>query len=217
MAGDVILRRIVDVDIGIGAVVLHRPADVREPERELGLSHRGAVDQRMARIDADHAAPGALADERADLHQLEAVREDVAVGAGVLVGERDQRAEGGVGRVGVGLFPPREVVADALARELLEQELRDVTAAVVAHVDDHGVALALNDEVAMELGEARRHHVGQVQVADAALRLLVHPAAVALHPVAVTRRHFVFQQRDEGAAFVFKCELDLGAGLMHEQ
>ena len=41
--------------------------------------------------DADDAAPRARADQRADPHQLEAVREDVAVGARVLVGQRDDR------------------------------------------------------------------------------------------------------------------------------
>ena len=90
----------------------------------------------MPRPDADHAAPGARAHQRADLHQLEAVREDVAVGAGVLVGQRHDRAQRRLVRVGRRPHPARGAVADALARELLQQELRDVAAAVVAHVDD---------------------------------------------------------------------------------
>ena len=68
-----------------------------------------------------------------------------------------------------------------------------MAAAVVAHVDDEAVAVALAGEVAVELGEAGRHHVRQVQVADASLRLRMHPGAVALHPFAVARRHFVGQ------------------------
>ena len=101
--------------VGVGAVVLDAPADVVEPERELGLRGLGAVDQRVARPDADHAAPGARADQRADAHQLEAVREDVAVRARVLVGERDHRAGDRLVGVRRRLAPALQVVADALA------------------------------------------------------------------------------------------------------
>ena len=51
---------------GIGAVVLDAEADVAEPERELRLRRLAAVDELMARPDADDAAPGARADQRAD-------------------------------------------------------------------------------------------------------------------------------------------------------
>ena len=59
----------------------------------------------VARPDADDAAPGARADQRADAHQLEAVREDVAVGAGVLVGQRHHRPGRRLRRVGLRAGP----------------------------------------------------------------------------------------------------------------
>ena len=93
-------------------------------------------------------------------------------------------------------------------------------AAVVAQIDDQPVALALDDEVAMELGVARRHHVGKVKIPDAVLRLLVYPAALRLHPVAIARRHLVLEQRDEyGSPLVRSRErqLGLGPGLVHEE
>ena len=75
-----------------------------------------------------------------------------------------------------------------------------MAAAVVAQVDDQAVAVALGGEVAVELGEAGRHHVGQVQVADAAAAVVVHPGAVALDPLAVARRRLVGQQRHQHVA-----------------
>jgi hypothetical protein len=57
---------VVDLDLRLGAVVLDAPAHVLEPERELGLRRRAAVGQRVAGPDADDAAPGARADQRAD-------------------------------------------------------------------------------------------------------------------------------------------------------
>jgi len=52
-------------------------------------------------------------------------------------------------------------VANALARDLLEQKLRGMAGAVVAHVDDQCREVALGAELAVELGVAGGHHVGQ--------------------------------------------------------
>ena len=67
---------------------------------------------------------------------LKVWREDVAVRAGQLVGERDHRAARRLVGVGLGRAPAREVVAEPAPRQLLEQQPRDVAAAVEAHVDD---------------------------------------------------------------------------------
>jgi hypothetical protein len=72
----------------------------------------------------------------------------------------------------------------------------------------------------VELGEAGRHHVGQMQVAGAALGCLVHPAAVALDPFAVARGHLVLQQVHQNipaSTGTGKRQLHLGARLVHEQ
>ncbi len=124
----------------------------------------------------------------------------------------------------IDLRPARGCVADALARDLLEQQLRHVAAAVVAHVDDQRVAVAFGDEVAVELGEAGGHHVGQMEVADAAVRLLVHPARGCARPIrgsarAPRRRASSparCASRTMGAARGER-QLDLGRGLMHQQ
>ena len=63
------------------------PADVVEEERDSGWVVDGSVREHVSRPDADDAAPGAFADQRPQLHQLEGVREDVAVRASQLVGQ----------------------------------------------------------------------------------------------------------------------------------
>src|SRR6266702_258268 len=62
---DVILWSDVDLDIGVGAVVLDVPAHVFEPESKFRLGGCRTIDQFMTRFDANDTAPGALADERA--------------------------------------------------------------------------------------------------------------------------------------------------------
>ena len=86
LAGHPRLRWVEHLDIRVDAVVLHAPASLGEPERVARLRHRRAVHPAPA-VDADHAAPGARADDRSDGHLLERLVDDVAVATGVLVGD----------------------------------------------------------------------------------------------------------------------------------
>ena len=202
-----VVRGDVDVVVGIGSVVLHGPADVDEPEREFRLGRDRAVDQAMVGVDADDAAPGPLPDQRAEAVEFEAVAEDVAVGARELVGERDHRAADGLGRIGHRRAPARDVVADAFARQFLEQERRDVAAAIIPHVDDQRVAIELGEIPAMELREAPGTHVGNVQVADAAVGALVDVLAIALDPSAIAQHALVAQRaHDDPARFLLAAD-----------
>ncbi len=65
-ARDIILRVDQDFLIGVGAAVFHRPTDVFEPERILRLSRNASVDQRLADVDTDNAAPCPCAHDRAE-------------------------------------------------------------------------------------------------------------------------------------------------------
>ena len=58
-----VLRRDIDLDVGIGAVVFDVPADIFEPEGIFWLRGARAIDQRVCVTDADDAAPGARADQ----------------------------------------------------------------------------------------------------------------------------------------------------------
>src|SRR5215469_3314345 len=61
----IVLRSNIDLDIGVGTVVLDIPAHVLEPESELWLRGRCTIDQFMTRVDANDAAPGTFPNERA--------------------------------------------------------------------------------------------------------------------------------------------------------
>ena len=93
------MRSDVDVVIRIGSVILDPPADVDEPERKFGLRRQRAVNEMMIRIDADDAAPRAFSNERAELVELKAVAENVAVRSGKLIRQRDDRAGDRLGRI----------------------------------------------------------------------------------------------------------------------
>ena len=63
-----------------------------------------------------------------------------------------------------------------------------MAAAVEADVDDEPVAVHLREVVAVELREAARPHVRDVDVADPALRRAVDARPVRLDPVPVAER-----------------------------
>ena len=87
----------------------------------------------------------------------------------MLVGERDYGVSRRLDGIRQRLAPALQVVADPLARDLFQQQLRHMPASVIANVDDESVAVTFGDEIAMEFGEPRRHHVGQMKIPDAAL------------------------------------------------
>jgi hypothetical protein len=128
-------------------------------------------------VDADHTAPGARPDDRAQVEDLDGRGDDVAVRAGELIGQRHDRAARGVLRVGAGLQPAAQVPADDPAGQLLDDQLRGVPAAVAADVHDQRLADHLAAQVAVEVGPALADHVRDVQVAGPALAELVDCAA----------------------------------------
>ena len=62
-SGDLILRRIVDLDIGVNAVILNAPSSAGIPPRKLGLRTAAVIDEVLVAADSDHATPCALADQ----------------------------------------------------------------------------------------------------------------------------------------------------------
>src|SRR5207244_11748486 len=106
---------------------------------------------------------------RCDAHQLVAVPEDGLARTCMPVGERDYEASRQLEGIGQRLALALQVVDDPLARDLFQQQLRHMPASVIENVDDESVAVTFGDEIAMEFGEPRRHHVGQMKIPDAAL------------------------------------------------
>ena len=163
----------------------------------------GAVHQFVAgdALDADHAAPGAGADHRAEAEQLDRRRDDVTVGSGELVGQRDHRATPRVDRIRHRLVSAPGIPADQAAGQLLHDKLRDMPAAVAAHVHDQCVEAHLGVQVAVEVGPALTNHVRDVQVTQPAVAELAHLAAPAGHPVLVPQPPLVTQRDDHDLAW----------------
>ena len=186
-ARGVVLRGDHHLDVRVDAPVLHLPPGVVEPRRVARLRHPGAVDQPVAAVDPDHPTPGPRADHRPDAQPLDRRGDDVAVRAGVLVGQRDHRAAGGVVGVRERLAVPRHVPPDHPPRQLLDHQLRGVPAAVAPDVEDQAVAGGLPAQVAVQLRPPARHHVRDVQVAQPALGAVGHERPPARHPVLVAQ------------------------------
>ncbi|OFA59558.1 hypothetical protein BEN35_02095 [Streptomyces fradiae] len=186
------------LDVRIDAVVLHAPAVTLHPGGVLGLGDARAVHQVVTAVDADDAAPGAGADDRADAQRLDRGVDDVAVGAGELVRDRDDGPARRVLRIAERPHAAREVPADDAAGQLLHDELRGVPAAVLPDVHDQPVPRHLHPQVAVELRPAGAHHVRHVEIAEPAAGRLVHMGAPPGDPVVVAQRLLVGDGDDDG-------------------
>ncbi len=103
-----------------------------------------------------------------------------------------------------------------------EDQLGDVSAAIVSHVNDQRVAIDLAQIAAVKFGEAARTHVGDVHVADGAARALVDDAAMGLDPLAVARGHFIGGRPDsqharQAALRIADSAKHFGVGEIHQQ
>src|SRR5262249_35751700 len=93
-AGDDPRWRLLAFDIRGDAPVFDAEAGLG-PEGEIGCGDQAAVHEHGEAKDTDEAAPGALADERAELVLVEHPGQQVAAGAGGFVDEHDLGAEDG--------------------------------------------------------------------------------------------------------------------------
>ena len=176
-------RRVVDVDVGRHAVVLHVLAGDR-PHAAAGRADRRAVEQRV-RPGADHRAHRRHADHLAEAERLEAGGEHLGVGGRPLVLHHDHRP--------VEVLRPRHLEAGVAAERVLvlpagedgEQLLVDAAAAVEALIDDERLLRPVGREIELELAQRRRVHRADVQVADLAVTQLRHDVAAIVHPLRV--------------------------------
>ena len=183
---------VIDHDVGIDAVALDDPVlAVLRIGRELRPEELAAISQRKRIANADDAAPGAFADQFAKAHRLEAIRENVAVGGGELVTERDHRADEGLRRIRLRRAVARDLDHDERAPEPLDDERRNKAAAISAHIDDESFLFDLREVLLGEFVQARLAHVGDVDIADFAVGFLADFIDVLLHPGFVIERRFV--------------------------
>src|ERR1700676_1545309 len=129
-------RVLFDDDIRIHSVPLDDPTAVLICRAELWHKYGAAVEQRSVVVDPDHTAPGALADECADFPLAERVRKNITVGCGVLIDQCHFRSRLHDARIGIRrLVIARKAGTAEGSRQPLDQQLGNIAAAVVAHVD----------------------------------------------------------------------------------
>src|SRR5437762_9099604 len=83
---------IIDDDVRINSVTFDDPLfAVFGVKRELRFEELSAVDKRQRFANASYAAPGPFADEFAESKRFKSVRENIAIGGGEFVDQRDHR------------------------------------------------------------------------------------------------------------------------------
>src|SRR5690606_5074549 len=122
-----------------------------------------------------------------ELGALEHVGEDVPVTASAFVGHAGKRTR--EHRIGIGAAVLRKVAhrvnSQNDAIQALDEQLADVSTAVVPHVDHHGLLANLRIEVPIESNQSICVHVWNVNVADLAVAHVGDILTAALHPHAV--------------------------------
>ena len=136
---------------------------------------------------ADHAAGGLHADELAAAERLDRVREDLGVGVAVLIAEHDDRLlPDGVDHAVVGIAGAAAAGhGDRMPRlrECRQEQVGGESAAVVADVDHEPIfAVAHPIELVLKVVEAWQVHAADMQVAKAAVTLLVDHRPVVFKP-----------------------------------
>ena len=167
-------------------MAFHGPFALGIGVREFGHVHVSPVHQRAMIGNADHAAPRALANQHAQLRGAEHPRENVPVGSRVAVEQDRLRTD----EHALGVHAWRRPIAGVIesqhdAAQPLDDHARNVAAAVGAIVDQERFLAQLRVIPLDEFADARLAHVGQVHVADPAVREFIHFAAVLFHPVEV--------------------------------
>src|SRR5262249_37932822 len=82
-------------------------------------------------------------------------------------------------------------IAQQLAAQSFNEEIRDEPTAVPSFVDDHGILIGLRIEALGEVLHTGNGSIGDVHVAAAASCSFVHPSAVSLDPIQVPQAHIV--------------------------
>ena len=185
-------RVVVYTDIRVYAVVLDDPITLHIVARKEGHTQVLSVDEWQRAADAYDATPRTRTDQLAQLQGAEAPREEVAVGSRILVDEAHLRAH--LHGVGHGAVEGRSAAHRhpiRFAGEALEDHRRNVAATVGTVVDDESLLVELRIEVARELVQPLRTHVGDIDVADLTARSLVHLGDIVLHPLIMVERILV--------------------------
>ena len=198
-----------DLDVRRHALVLNHPLAVGRVDAVVRAGQAAAVDERQEHGNAHQPAPCAGADDRPHPLLPELPGQHVAAGARLAVGEQREVGAIRVNRLDLVLRVAPGPVGQRLLGEPLQEDVGVEATAVEASVHQQPLLAGLRVVVLGELDRRSDVGVGQVQVADAAVRRLLDPAAVALHPVEVAQGALAGERRHD--------RLDLAAAAEQRQ
>src|SRR5258708_3097504 len=189
MAADDKVRPLPHNVVWVNAVIFHDPfaTIVRRPECKFWRGDVAAVMQRNPAKNADESAPRARAHDGPNFLAMKEPREGVASGARNLVDDHHLRPINRDGRPRSVLAFARRERGEKLTAELFRVEVRNLSAGIVALIDDDAVLIELRGELLVERDDAGEGSVRHVHIADAAAGGLRDLAAVLLRPRAAAR------------------------------
>src|SRR5579875_1988666 len=114
--------------------------------------------------------------------------ENIAIRACPLVGKRHHGAGNRVLGIRLRRPPTLQVIPNAFAGQLLDDELRHEPPSVKTDVHNKPVSLYLHQIEPMELREAPQTHVGDVHIAHPPIRGLMNSPAIVLYPLPIPSR-----------------------------
>src|SRR5271154_6202039 len=185
-----------DIYVGRDAVIFHFPVSFGGEKSEARSGDEAVVHQAGIAADADEAAPGAFAYERAEADVTEIPGQRVAAGAGKFIGDHYFGSVNSAERRGIiGAFARGPVIPN-FPLHVLDDVVGGLATGVETLVN-HGALLAeLREIVAVEIVEAARAGVGKVNVSELAAAELGYFAEIIFHPGASAQSGFVRDWND---------------------
>src|ERR1700726_897837 len=181
---------VIDDHVRLDAVVLDQPLAVEAVERKLRPGDVTAIHQGGISADTAHSAPGAHPNHRPQLVELKKICKEIAVRGGVLIAYGVHVTV----KNGVGYRAGRPITRGLHARQHAPEPFKDnlvhKAAAVKAHVEDQTLLANLGKELAHELIEPVVLHIGDVDVAHAAIAGEIDFTAVGFYPVELAQMEF---------------------------
>src|SRR5687767_15725834 len=120
------------------------------------------------------------------------MREDVAVGRGVVVQQGHHGTDENLIGIGIGFLVGACVIdSEEFPPQPLDQHARYVAAAVCAHIDYQTFFADLRVVPLDKLADTIRAHVGNVNVSDASAGSCFNLASIVVNPVEINQASFV--------------------------
>jgi hypothetical protein len=186
----------VNVHVGRRADVFDFPLAFGCIETEVRRGDVAAIHQRGIAADADQTAPGAFADDRADLFAFEHPGQEVTTRTGVFIRQHDFWPRHYAERSRRFHTFAHSPVTDDLFAQVVNDVIGRAAAAVEAFVNHRAFFVELREVVAIEIRVAAVPRVRQINVSQFAAAQFSHLAAIGFDPIVVAQCAFVTNGND---------------------